>query len=75
MNAANAGPTVACASPETSSPPAQVLLMIYCFLAGIAVSQSRLLWVMPLASVAYLAVFLAVSTGLTACGAFHAGIA
>ena len=31
----------------------QVLLAVYFFLAGIAVSQSRLLWVMPLASAGY----------------------
>ena len=30
-----------------------MLLAVYFFLAGIAVSQSRLLWVMPLASAGY----------------------
>lgn len=39
----------------------QVLLMLYCFLAGIAVSHSRLLWVMPVASAAYAGLLTAVS--------------
>ena len=36
----------------------QILLAVYFFLAGIAVSHSRLLWVTPFASVAYLAAFM-----------------
>ena len=36
------------------SPSVQVLLAVYFFLAGVAVSKSRSLWVMPLTSVVYL---------------------
>ena len=38
--------------------------MLYCFLAGIAVSHSKLLWVMPVASAAYLLLLSAILLSL-----------
>jgi hypothetical protein len=38
------------------APRSQVLLCIYCFLAGMAVSTGRLLWLLPLATAASAAV-------------------
>ena len=38
--------------------------MLYCFLAGIAVSHSKLLWVMPAASAAYLLLLSAILLSL-----------
>ena len=48
----------------------QILLAVYFFLAGIAVSHSRLLWVTPFASVAYLVAFMLT----TACVASYGGL-
>lgn len=43
----------------TSDPITQLLLAVYFFLVGVAVSTARLLWVIPLASAASALVFLA----------------
>ncbi|KAK9818144.1 hypothetical protein WJX72_007777 [[Myrmecia] bisecta] len=47
-----------------SDPILQVLLAVYFFLAGVLVSRSPLLWIMPLASAACAALTFAVSTTL-----------
>ncbi|PRW60674.1 cyclopropane-fatty-acyl-phospholipid synthase [Chlorella sorokiniana] len=39
-------------APTGSDPVNQVLLCLYCFLAGVAVSTGRLLWLLPLATAA-----------------------
>jgi len=52
----------------------QILLAVYFFLAGIAVSHSRLLWVMPVASAAYLAALMLTAVCVASYGGQNANI-